>query len=422
MSITKSLYTGVSGLNAHSRAMGVVGDNIANLNTNGYKTQRAVFSDLLGRSILGKDQPGSGVQMNHIENTFAQGSLMTTESPTDLAINGEGFFVLRGETGSASGSFYSRAGQFAIDNSGNLINPDGFIVQGYLVNDTGDIDSQLTDLQIAGNDLPPEATSEVGIIANLDATEGTPATSPFDPTNPGGTSNFSTGVTVHDSLGNAHNVGVYFVKSAENTWTWHAVADGGEIGGTAGVNEEVASGTLTFDTNGDLSSQVTTTAWADTFNGAAPQTIAFDFGAGQAGGTTQYAATSSIRSQEQDGNSSGELVGVGVEGNGEVMAMYSNGEQQVAGQVAVATFEAEGSLARAGGTLWAQTDASGEALVGAPGSGSSGSISANALEQSTVDLALEFVNLISYQRGFQANSRTITTADAIYQEAVNLKR
>ncbi|MCP4601819.1 MAG: flagellar hook protein FlgE [Proteobacteria bacterium] len=428
MSITKTLYTGVTGLNAHSRALGVVGDNIANVNTTGYKAEKAVFSDLLGRSVMAVDKPGSGVQMSGITRNFAQGSLLTTDSPTDLAINGKGFFIVSGQTGGQTGNFYTRAGEFSMDKDGNMVDPQGFILQGYLVNSSGEIDNQLTDLNVGNAVLPPAATTTVDIAANLDSTEA--VGDPFDEDNAGSTSNFSTAITVYDSLGNDHRLDVFFRKSADNSWTWHSVADGGEIGGTAGDMTEVASGTLTFTTDGALQSDVTGSAWASTFNGASAQTIDFNFGTSLTedptgtglDGTSQLAGESATRNLEQNGYSTGDLAGLGIQGNGEVMAIYSNGEQRLMGQVAMATFGSEGELARAGSKHWAETQASGEARIGTANSGAAGSITANALEMSTVDLAKEFVDLISYQRGFQANSRTVTTADMLYQEVVNLKR
>jgi len=312
------------------------------------------------------------------------------------------------------------------------------VLQGYLTDATGAIDNQLTNLQIASTILPPNETTMATLAANLDSntevsmdTTVTPAVIvPFDPDAPGTTSDFSTAVTVYDSLGNSHRVDVYFDKVADNTWDWHALVDGGELtGGTAGVNEECASGQLTFTTEGFLNADTTTTAGSFDFIGAtAGQAISFDFGESIAdggtgqNGSTQYASGSTIRSQEQDGFSTGELQNVGVLTDGSVMALFSNGEQRRVGQVALATFEAEGDLARAGDNLWAETQDSGSARVGAASTGSAGAITANALEQSTVDLASEFVNLIAYERGFQANSRTITTADNLYQEVVNLKR
>jgi flagellar hook protein FlgE len=437
MSITKTMYTGVSGMNAMGRAIAVVGDNIANVSTTGYKAERAIFADLLGRSMMSTDQAGSGVRMAAITREFAQGTLMTTDSPTDLALNGKGFFIVDGNLAGQQGNFYTRAGQFSLDNQGNLVDPQGFVVQGYLVNSAGTIDNQLTDLTIANNTVPPQQTTDVTINAQLNSNENVQT---FDINDPGDETSSSqqTPVTVYDSLGNAHQADVYFTKTADNAWEWHAVVDQGEIGGTPGVNAEVANGQLTFTTDGQLDTSTDIQAWTDTFTGASPQTVSFNFGdplvSGGTGtaGSVQYAGadpsagsgtTGNVGAAvTQNGYASGDLVGVGVQNNGDVMAIYTNGEQRMVGQVAVATFEADGQLARAGDNLWMATQESGEARVGNAATGSAGSITASALEMSTVDLAEEFVNLIAYQRGFQANSRTITTADQMYQEAVNLKR
>ncbi len=211
MSITKTLYTGVAGLSAHGSALGVVGDNIANINTAGYKAERTVFADLLGRSMMMTNQPGSGVKLMKISRSFSQGTLLTTDSPTDLAINGKGFFIVSGQLNGMSSNFFTRAGQFTLDKNGNMVNPQGFVVQGYLVNSNGDIDNQLTDLQIANSVLPPSETTAIEISTNLDSTASVP-TLAWDINTPGTTSNFSTAITVYDSLGDAHRVDIYFRK------------------------------------------------------------------------------------------------------------------------------------------------------------------------------------------------------------------
>lgn len=444
MSITKTLYTGVAGMSAHGTALSVVGDNIANMNTTGYKAERTVFADLLGRSMMMTNQSGSGVQITDIRRTFSQGTLLTTDSPTDLAINGKGFFIVKGMMSGTNANFFTRAGQFTLDKDGNMVNPQGFIAQGYLVNNNGEIDNQLTDLTIANSVLPPRSSAEIIISANLDATAAEdPGGLAFDPAAPGSTSNFSTAITVYDSLGSAHRVDIYFRKTQDADitvpqfaqWEYHALVDGGELtGGTLGTPVEVATGRLDFTSDGWLQAETETLAWdsvgggTDTFLGASAQAITFDFGNAIADGgngqtgATNYASSSTIRSQEQDGYSTGELAGVGIQTDGKVLAVYSNGEQRLVAQMAIATFEAEEELIRAGDNMWAANTASGDARIGAAATGSAGAITSGALEQSTVDLAGEFVNMIAYQRGFQANSRTVSTADQLYQEVVNLKR
>jgi flagellar hook protein FlgE len=431
MSIMRSLNSAASGIRSHSKALEVVGDNIANVNTVGFKRSRANFQDMLGRSIAGASalpQAGAGSRIGHIQQMWAQGALMTTDSPTDLALNGSGFFVVEGSVGGVEGRYFTRAGQYQVDADGYLVNGDGLRLQGYPADDTGAIAGTLGDLQIEGGTLPASATTSIEMSANLDADAEVPP--PFDPNDPAGTSNFSSTVTAYDSLGNPHEVTVYFRKSGPNSWEWHAMADGAEItGGTPGTPTEGASGTLTFTSDGELDTETTTSSSWD-FEGATPgQTIDFDFGDsittdGGTGlaGTTQYASPSSVTALTQDGYGAGEVAGISIAQDGTITGVFTNGQRRVLGQVAVADFASVDGLERAGQGLWVETEDSGEALVGAAGSGGRGAVVAGALEGSNVDLAREFVDLIAYQRGFSANGRIVTTADEMYSELVNLKR
>lgn len=431
MSILRSMNTGAAGLRAHGAAIGVTGDNIANVNTVGFKRSRGVFEDLLGRSIAGSSaipQAGSGSRLAHIQQMWNQGALLTTEAPTDLAISGGGFFMVEGNAGGIDGRFFTRAGQFSIDATGQLVNPNGLQLMGYSANDSGTLGADLGPISVGGRTLPASATTEATISANLDANEPVLA-APWDPADPGATSNFSTSTTVYDSLGNAHEVTVYYRKTADNAWDWHAMTDGGDVvGGTAGVPFEGASGSLTFTTDGALDTETPgPSTWS--FTGATPgQTIDFDFGESIAdggdgfGGSTQLANESATNGIEQNGFSGGNVAGISVAADGIVTGVFSNGQRRVLGQVALADFGSEAGLDRAGQNLWVATERSGEALVGAPGAGGRGSIVAGALEGSNVDIGQEFVDMIAFQRGFQASSRVITTADEMYGELVNLKR
>ncbi|HJL19069.1 MAG TPA: flagellar hook protein FlgE [Sandaracinaceae bacterium LLY-WYZ-13_1] len=431
MSIMRSLNTAASGIRSHSEALSVTGDNIANVNTVGFKRSRANFQDVLGRSIAGAgamDQAGGGSQVGSIQQMWAQGALMTTDSPTDLALNGNGFFVVDGNVGGVQGQYYTRAGQFQIDAEGYMVSGDGLRLQGYPADATGSLSGTLGDLQVEGGTLSANATTEVDLAANLDSEAEVPPA--WDPTDPEGTSNFSTTVTAYDSLGNAHEVTVYYRKSGANSWEWHAMADGGELtGGTAGEPTEGASGTLTFTTDGALDTETTTASSWDFVGATAGQTIEFDHGdsittdggTGQAG-TTQYASPSSVIGLSQDGYGAGEVAGISIAQDGTITGVFTNGQRRTLGQVAVADFASVDGLERAGQGLWVETQESGEALVGAAGSGGRGAVVAGALEGSNVDLAREFVDLIAYQRGFSANSRIVTTADEMYTELVNLKR
>ena len=431
MSILRSMHTGASGLRSHSSAIGVTGDNIANVNTTGFKRARGVFEDILGRSIAGSNaspMAGAGSRLAHIEQMWTQGALLTTDSPTDLALSGNGFFMVEGNAGGMQGRFFTRAGQFHIDQAGFLTNPNGMQLLGYPAQADGSVGAQLGALQVGGGTLPANPTTSGDISVNLDA--NTPVDPAFDPADPSGTSSFSTSMTVYDSLGNSHDVTIYFNKDAANSWNWHAMVDGAEItGGTPGVPFEGAAGTLTFTTDGELDTEAITVNNFD-FAGATPgQTITFDFGdaittdgGSGLGATTQFGSPSTTAGLGQDGYSAGTVSGISIESDGTVTGVFSNGQRRTLGQVAVADFASEHGLERAGQGLWVDTAASGEPLVGAASTGGRGSIVAGALEGSNVDIGREFVDLISFQRGFQANSRIITTADEMYGELVNLKR
>ncbi|MBI2893700.1 MAG: flagellar hook protein FlgE [Deltaproteobacteria bacterium] len=432
MSILRALNTGATGLASHGEALGVVGDNIANVNTVGFKRQRGDFEDILGRSIAGASAvsgAGAGSRLAHIEQMWTQGSLLTTESPTDLAISGDGTFIVDGNAGGMTGRFFTRAGQFHIDAEGRLVNPNGLRLQGYTANAQGVLSGKLGDLYVDGGTVPAQASTAVDLAANLDSNAQVPAL-PWDPLDPGGTSNFSTGVTVYDSLGNPHEVTVYFRKTAANAWDWHAMVDGGELtGGVAGVPTEGASGSLTFTTNGELDTETVGAAAWNFVGATAGQTIDFDFGTsittdGGTGldATTQFASASTTTGLSQDGYAAGTVSGIAIAGDGTVSGVFTNGQRRTLGQVAIADFANVQGLDRVGQGLWTETQESGEALIGAPESGGRGSIVSGALEQANIDLGREFVDLIAYQRGFQANSRIIQAADEMYGELVNLRR
>lgn len=425
MSITRAMYAGVSGLAAEGGALGVVGDNVANTNTVGFKQSRAIFSDVLGAAV-GSNQPGSGVRMTRAQQIFAQGSLTSTGQAMDVALSGDGFFVVAGEVEGVKGTFFTRAGQLNLRADGAVVNADGLEVQGYPSDGQGGFLATTSGIKLPAAPIPPKASSNIKIGANLDAAATPPAA--FDPNNPSTTSNLATSITTYDSLGNAHPMDVYFAKSATGSWSYHVMAKGDEItGGPAGASVEVASGTLTFDANGALQAQTDaggTVAW----KGATPAALKFDFGkpvsAGGTGtdGLTQYGSPSTIAAQTQDGYASGSLAGVRIGEDGIVSGVYSNGQTIAAGSLAIAKFRANDGLDRAGRGLWVATRESGEAAIGTAGSGGRAALVAGALEQSNVDVTQQFVELITHQRAFQANSKTITTADQMLQEVLALKQ
>lgn len=428
MSILRTLNTGATGLTANGEALGVVSDNIANANTIGFKHSRANFQDLVASA--GKNdstQIGEGSRVGSVETMWKQGALLGTEATTDLALSGEGYFVVNGVANGVDGNFYTRAGQFHVDKDGYLTNVDDLKLQGYQADSRGNILGTLGDLHVGTTALPATKTSEVKLGVNLDVRSPIAAV-PWDVTNPGSTANFPSSLTVYDSLGNGHQITTYFVRTGSNTWDWHALADGGEVdGGTAGVPFEGASGTLTFNTDGALQTETTTSAgW--NFTGATPaQQIGFDFGTsideGGSGydGSTNFANASTTNAATQDGYGAGAVTGINVSATGIITGTF-NGQRRTLGQVAVATFKSVDGLARTGNGLFVQTEQSGEALLGGASTGGRGSIVAGSLEQSNVDIGKEFVDLISFQRGFQANSKVIQTADEMYGELVNMKR
>lgn len=432
MSLLGSLYTASSGLAAHAEAMDVVSDNIANVSTVGYKAGKGRFEEVLGSTVSSISVGGSagqGTRMAGVRREFTQGSLLGTGNATDLALEGDGFFVVRGNYQGVAGTFFSRAGQFHMDVNGRLVDSNGLVAQGYVADNQGNIGTAVGDMAFSTSvAVPPRASTQATIAANIDASGAVlPA---FDPLNASTTSNFSTSVTVYDSLGAGHNVDVYFHKSAAGTWDWHAIVDGGQLaGGTAGTPTECASGTLGFTTSGYLDTQTTTASSFSFIGAAAGQNVAFDFGdaittnggSGQRG-VTSYASASSVSAISQDGYASGSLAGVGVDGNGVITGTFSNGHRRVLGQVVTASFRDNEGLVRAGSGYYAESQASGAASVGAPAAGGRGSVVAGSLEQSNVDLAKEFVQLIGLQHGYQANSRTVRTADDMLSELVNLKR
>lgn len=427
MSIFSSLYTGASGMSAHGGAIGVVGDNIANVSTIGYKRNRAGFADVLGGNLAGQ-RLGAGVRLGSADQRFEQGSIQQTGGTLDMAVRGRGLFVVSGNHGGISSQYYTRDGRFSLDSNGFVVDPRGLRLQGYTIDTTGAMATSATDLELAGHISPPAATTTATMALNLDSNQPVLAAA-WDPANPAATSNYSTPVTMYDSLGNAHHVDMYFRKTAVGTWDWHAMVDGGDItGGTAGVPSEIASGSLTFDGNGALTAQTTAASTANFVNATPGQVITFDFGddiaSGGTGrlGTQQNASTSTVRATEIDGHAAGNLLDVSVSDDGTITGHFDNGEARAMARVALAMFGAEENLTRAGDGLWTQSADSGQPLVDAAGSGGRGSISGGALEGSNVELGDELVTMIAYQRAFQANVKTVTTADEMLSEVANLKR
>ncbi len=420
-----SLWTGISGLDANGAAMGIIGNNIANVNTIGFKGSTAAFSDILSQTLTGSNgmnQIGRGVKLDAVQTQFLQGSFETTGSSTDMAIDGNGFFIVRNEDG---GQYYTRAGQFIIDDDGYLVNPENLVVQGYSIDSNGDVSTTLSDINLSKSISNPQITSGVDLSVNLDADSQVPTTAWNLATLSSDMYNYTTSVTIYDSLGGAHPVSIYFVKTGTNAWTAHYVYTD-----STDTIQEAGSQNLTFGSDGSLTTDneapINFTNIAD--GATTPQPITFDYGTGTAGGgtgldqSTQFASSSVTNMINQDGYQSGSLLSVSVDLEGVVTGLFSNGQTRQIAQLALADFASPWGLAKMGGNLYAESHSSGQPVINKPGSGGVGTIHSNALEQSNVDLAAEFVKLITTQRGFQANSKIITTSDEMLADLVNLKR
>jgi len=424
MSILRSFNIGVAGLSAAGSGLSVIGDNIANAGTTGYKASRPEFQDVLATSlngVSGGDQFGAGVRLAHIKPIMTQGNVTRTESITDLAISGNGFFQVEAPFGKA----FSRDGSFHFNKEGALVNSDGYKVMGFKADENNKITSKLEEIKVGNTAIGAKATKKVKISMNIDSREEIKA---FDPLKPDETSAYSNTLTVYDTVGTPRLVTMYFNKSANNNWEYHAMADGADIeGGAPGVLQEAGAGTIQFDDQGRLSLE----QGAITFNfnkGAKPQVIEFDFGESITEGgdglqaSTQYGSTSTTARHEQDGFSAATLASLSFNDNGILTAVYDNGETKDISQMAIAKFENNEGLFKMGKNLFQESKVSGQAAMGKPVTGGRGEIISKSLELSNVDIASEFVNLMTSQRNFQASAKTLTTADQMIQEVFNIKR
>ena len=469
MSLQSALFTGVSGLTTYANAISIIGNNIANVNTPGFKESRGNFSDILSQSSgsSGNLQIGRGVRMTGVDMLFTQGSFQSTSLGSDLAIDGEGFFMVRDPATNAL--LYTRTGNFTLDREGRLVNAQGMIVQGFDVDTNGNALPFVRDIEINGQAFPPKVTANATINLNLNSASE-PILDPntgelvaFDPDDPVGTSNFSTALSIHDSFGNPRTVEVYFQKTDGNAWRWLMTGRENDIDGMSGTGlVTLASGDMTFTDTGALDTIVTTDridyasgdleALTEQEQGASiifnfadgaqvGQTVAFDFGTPRQiydsttddfvanaaatsafDGTTQFGAASSTLFQSQDGFGSGVLQSFSVDELGIIRGLFSNGQTLDLLQVALAKFPSNSGLNLIGKNLFGQSQLSGDPVVSAPGSSGLGAIVSNALEISNVDLSSQFVELIRTQQAFQANARVITTGDELLTEVVNLKR
>jgi flagellar hook protein FlgE len=418
-----SFSTALSALSATSTAIDVVGNNLANLNTPGFKTSQVMFRDLVTLSLgagLGETQVGFGTGQPLTFRQFTQGALQTSTGLLDAAIQGDGFFVLKGDSGVP---LFTRAGNFTVDKAGNLLTSTGERIQGWTTLNplTGAVDTNgpIGNIVVpVGSLKPPTVTTNFSVDLNLNAKAAADASS-----------SFSTPMTIYDSLGNSHVLSVGFQKTGPNAWSYNVTIPGEDVsGGTPGTPSDIsgASGTLTFDTNGQLTDPAAgTTIGFDVtgFNdGASDLHLDWDPYNGTAGRLTQFGQPSASSASSQNGSGAAQLVRVGLADGGGILAAYSNGDQVIVAQVAMASVRNADTLLAAGNNSFTISARTANPSIGVPGTGGRGSIVGGVIEASTVDIAKEFTNLIVYQRGYQANSRVVTTADQLSQDTINLIR
>ncbi len=399
----------LSGLNAASADLGVTANNIANVNTNGFKMSRAQFAEVfaVGTQSVSSSASGSGVKLSSIAQQFTQGNIDFTDNALDLAIGGEGFFVLS-DSGART---YSRAGAFGVDNQGFVVNAQGARLQAYPFAGDGLFNTGTPqDLQLTTGANPPQATTRADFGINLPANAPVPVNPVFDPADPS-TFNHTTSVTVYDSLGAAHTATVYFIKdAAPNVWNTQVQIDGNPVGGTTPI---------TFADDGSLQTPAGGLIPLPPYTpgtGAADITMSLNFG-----DATQFGDNFGVNSLSQDGFTTGRLTGVSVDAEGVVFARFTNGQSTSLGKLALANFVNPQGLQQLGDTTWGESFQSGDALLGEAGTASFGNIQSGALESSNVDLTAQLVQMITAQRNFQANAQMISTADTITQTVINIR-
>ena len=447
---------GLSGLRAATSDLNVTGNNIANAGTVGFKQSRAEFADVYAASVLGtgSNPQGSGVLLGDVSQLFNQGNINYTQNALDLAINGNGFFV----TSNNGEISYTRAGYFGTDREGFMVNNFGYRLQGYTVDDNGNLQNGVVDdLRIQTASQAPQATATMDQIFNLNSTNAVPVTLPFDPADPT-TYNSSTSTNIYDTQGNAHVLTQYFVKTGPNAWNMNILIDGRNPGDpsldvppleytvpltftTSGqldlVALQAAAPTgVTIDANGfiqlaagDPLAPDPTQGWVPgapdssvppvwSSNGATASTTGISIDLTR---STQFASAFAVSSVSQDGYTTGTLAGLEIDDTGVVFARYTNGQSLIQGQVVLASFANVQGLTPVGKTAWVQSFQSGEPVVGTPRTGTLGALQSGALEDSNVELSDQLVNLIVAQRNYQANAKTIETESAITQTIINLR-
>ncbi|MCE9665019.1 flagellar hook protein FlgE [Halomonas sp. M5N1S17] len=420
-----SFSQALSGLNSQAQKLGTIGNNIANSQTVGFKGSNVQFSDVFAGSKV-----GLGTRVSSVLQNFNEGNVESTNRNLDLAIAGDGFFRFQDPSGEV---VYSRNGQLTMTSQGDLVNAQGAQIMGYGLNAAGQVQvgGQPVPLNVSAEELDASATTRVGTTFNLDARKvigeerstveatdstGNPAMIDY---------HYSNNFTVFDSLGNPRNITVYYEKTAANVWTAKMTLDGTTLDDGAGnVNEY----SVQFDSNGKLvngggdvdanGAIPGITFDAAAYFGGEPEDLTFDL---NLAGSTQFGNTSTVSSLNQNGYTSGTLVGITINDDGTIMRNYSNEQSRPAGQVALVSFRNPEGLTPSGDNVWTASAASGQELIGTPGTGLLGSVVSGAIETSNVDMARELVAMIVAQRAYQANSQTIKTQDELLQTAINLR-
>jgi len=411
-----SFATPLSGLTASTDALDIVGNNLANLNTTGYKDSTVSFYDLLSQSIGGGAvQIGGGVSATHSTRVFNQGSIQQTGGAFDAAIQGNGFFVLQDNGGNI---LYTRAGNFQLDAQGNLVTGNGQFVQGWSsVNGAINTSGPIGKITVPTNALQaPVATTQFTLTGNLES----------DATVGAANGTFSAPIQVVDSLGSTHTLTVTFTKTAANSWNYEVDIPGADLSsGKAGTPSKLANGTVSFDSSGNMTSPaapgqvaIAATGLAD---GAADMNINWNLYDTNGSPTfTQFAQTSALSGSSQDGKAAAQVTQVSLSNGGSIFVHYSDGSQQVIGQLAVASISNPDSLVSVGNSNFEVGADTATPVEGMPGTGNRGTIQGGALESSTVDIGTEFTNLIVYQRSYEANSKVISTMDQLTQDLLNI--
>ncbi len=399
----------LSGLNAAQADLTVTANNIANTATAGFKGSRAEFAELFSVSPQGvsSNAIGNGVRVSNVAQQFTQGNIDFTDNSLDLALSGQGFFILNDGGAMA----YTRAGAFQVDSQGYIVNARQQRLQVYPPGTNGQFNTgALSDIQLVTSESAPSATTNVDVTLNLPANAAQPTVAVFDPANVN-SYNSATSLTTYDSLGAAHTATMYFTKTANpNEWTTQLFVDGTAVG-TAQTLEYDNTGALIDPADGTITFPAYTPA-----TGAADMNMTFNFST-----TTQYGGTFNVNAITQDGFTTGRLIGIDIDSTGVVQARFTNGRSLALGQVALANFSNPQGLQQLGDTNWAETFGSGQALRGQAGNSGFGLVQAGALEASNVDITEQLVNMITAQRNFQANAQMISTADAIQQTIINIR-